>query len=233
MIWSKLRFQHSFELFPRVLKEVAPLLFPISVLLWGLEFYVAYLNKARFDDPYNSSMVTMIGFALLGIVLQSLAGVAWVLYVGRSTQRQMKNGHGEHPLAFLKKHFHQTLIESLRSFLSIGIYALFLIIPGLIRWTQLVFVSLISAFDPQYLKGQKDALKTSSQLVQGKFVAISLLMTLQALPSLVLEESAKSAFISPAVAIFFYILSWCLALYFSIYMTLTFFARWSYMATRG
>ncbi len=131
MIWSKQRFQHSFELLPRVLKEVAPLLLPISILLWSLEFYMAFLNKARFDDPYNSSMTTMVVIGLIGIVLQSFAAVIWVLYVAKSTQRQMKNGHGQHPFLFLKTHFHQSFIEYIRAFISIGIYAVFLIIPGI------------------------------------------------------------------------------------------------------
>lgn len=228
MIWSKLRFQHSFELFPRVLKDVAPLLFPLSLLLWGIEFYVAYLNKVRFENPYHSSMTLMISIALTGLLLQCLAAVIWALYVARSTQRQMKNGAGPHPFVFLKSHFHQSLIEYIRGFISTGIYAVFLIIPGLIRWTQLIFVILVSAFDPDYQKGKKDALKESARLVKGKFVALSLLITLQILPSLFLEELAKSGSLSPLFVILFYLASWCFTLYFAIYFSLTFFARWSF-----
>lgn len=228
MIWSKLRFQHSIELFPRVLKEVAPLLIPISLLLWSMELYVAWLNKSRFDDPYNASMMTLVIFALLGVVLQSFATVIWALYVARSTQRQMKNGHGPHPLAFLKKHFHQSFIEYLRGFMSTALYTLLLIIPGLIRWAQLIFVCLVSAFDPDYQKGHKDALKTSAQLAKGKLTALSFLLTLQLTPPLIIEEMAKSMDLSWTTIIFLYGLSWTLTLYFTIYFSLTFFARWSY-----
>ena len=227
MIWSKLRFQHSFELFPRVLKEVAPLLLPISLLLWGIEFYVAYLNKARFEDPYNSSMMVMIVVALTGMALQSLASVIWVLYVARSTQRQMKNGVGEHPFSFLKTHFHQSFIEYIRGFISTGIYAVFLIIPGVVRWAQLIYTVLVSAFDPDYQKGKKDALKESARLVKGTMTALSFLLTLQFTPPLILEELAKSGNVSPIMIGVLYLTSWCFTLYFAIYFSLTFFARWS------
>jgi hypothetical protein len=228
MIWSKLRFQHSIELYPRVLKEVAPLLFPLSLLLWSIEFYVAWLNKARFADPYNSSMLTLVIVALSGMVLQSIASVIWILYVARSTQRQMKNGTGEHPFSFLKSNFHQTIIEHIRSFISTGIYTLFLILPGIYRWTQLIFVNLVSAFDPEYKKGNKDALKESARLVKGKVQAISLLLALQLTPPLILEEMAKSGHYSFVTIMVLYILSWLFTLYFAIYFSLTFFARWSF-----
>ncbi len=240
MIWSRQRFQHSFELFPRVLKEVAPLLLPIALLLWGLEFYVAWLNKARFANPYDSSMMLMVLVGLTGVILQSLASVVGVLYVARSTQRQMKNGHGQHPWAFLKKNFHQTLIEYLRSLISIGIYSLCLIIPGIIRWVQLVFTCLVTAFDPKYQEGQKDALKESARLVRGAWVPLLLLLLLPMVLSFLLQEFAMGNYslgdsrdgshsisVSP-LTLFFYLTAWVVQLYFSIYFALTFFARHSF-----
>jgi len=228
MIWSKPRFQHSFELLPRVLKEVAPLLLPISILLWSLEFCVAWLNKARFEDPYGSSMTTLVVVGITGVVIQSFASVIWMLYVARSTQRQMKNGHGEHPFTFLKKRFHQTFIEYIRAFTSTGIYTLFLIIPGFLRWIQLVFVSLISAFDPQYQEGKKDALKESARLVQGVWIPLLLLLLFQMIFPMILEETAKSDGVFSLATIPLYLFSWVINLYFAIYFSLTFFARWSF-----
>ncbi len=226
MIWSKQRFQHSFELLPRVLKEVAPLLLPISLLVWGLEFYVAHLKNVRFEDPYNSSMLPMVIAGLVGVLLQSLGSVAGLLYVARSTQRQMKNGAGEHPWVFLKKHFQQTLIEYLRAFISTGIYTLVLIVPGLYRWVQLVFTGLVAAFNPRYQEGQVDALKESARLLSGfAWFGMFFLLSFQMLIPLIFEEWAKSNLNYSSVILM--LIAWVLHLYFAIYFSLTFFARYS------
>ncbi len=192
MIWSKSRFQHSFELFPRVLKEVAFLLLPLSGLIWGLDLYMSYLNKARFEDPYNSSMALMMVVGLSGVVIQSFTSVISLLYVAQSTHRQMKNGQGEKPGVFLKKHFHQAFIEYIRAFLSTGIYTLFLLLPGLYRWVQLTFTTLVSAFDPSYQEGKVDALEESSRLVRGAWIPLFILLMLQLALPLVVESLGKS-----------------------------------------
>lgn len=244
MIWSKPRFQHSFELLPRVLKEVAPLLLPLSLALWGLEYYVAWVNKARFDNPMASSMLTIVALGLIGILLQSIVSVIWLLYVARSTQRQMKNGHGEHPLVFLKEHFHQTFIESVRAFISIGIYTLFFILPGIVRWVKLVFTCFVSAFDPDYLKGKKDALKESSRLVKGAWLPLLILLLVQAFIPYLFEEFALGNYGLGAddqgdgglslnlLSLPFYLVAFVLEIYFAIYFSLTFFARWSFKTER-
>lgn len=240
MIWSKPRFQHAFELLPRVLKEVAPWLLPISFILWGQEFYVSWLNKARFDDPYSSSMTIIVVAGVTGLIFQSLATVFGLLLVARSTQRQMKNGHGQRPWPFVKKHFHQSLIEYLRSMISIGLYSLLLVIPGVIRWVQLTFVTLVTAFDSKYQNGKVDALKESSRLVGGAWLPLLfLLLTQMALPFLLQEMALGSSqpnqsFLAIGFnALPFYLAAWLLQLYFSIYMSLTFFARHSFKMERA
>ncbi len=226
MIWSKQRFQHAFELLPRVLKEIAPLLLPISLVIWGLEFYVAWLKNARFEDPYNSSMMPMVIAGLVGIVLQSLASVVSILYIARSTQRQMKNGAGEHPWTFLKRHFHQTFIEYLRAFISTGIYTLFLIIPGIYRWVQLVFTGLVAAFSPKYQDGQVDALKESARLVSGlAWFGMFFYLIFQMIIPFVIEEMAKGEISFGSIPLM--LVAWVIHLYFAIYFSLTFFARYS------
>lgn len=227
MIWSKQRFQHSFELLPRVLKEVAPLLLPISFVIWGLEFYVALLKNARFEDPYNSTMLPMVLAGLGGVILQSLASVAGLLYVARSTQRQMHNGAGDHPMVFLKKHFHQTLIEYLRAFISTGLYSLLLIVPGIVRWVQLVFTGLVAAFDPRYQEGKVDALKESARLVGGfTWFALFFLLIFQMMVPTLFDEMAKSQLSWASGPLL--LVAWIINVYFAIYFSLTFFARYSY-----
>ncbi len=226
MIWSKSRFQHSFEILPHVLKEAAPVLLPLSALIWGLEFYVSWLNKARFEDPYGSSMALIVLFGLLGVILQSLVAVFWLLFVAASTERHRKNGIGPRPLIFVVKNFHQCLIESIRALISTGIYSLFLLLPGLVRWVQLIFTSFVVAFDPSYQLGKKDALKESRRLVRGVFWPLLFFLVLQTLAPMALEETAKNSTIFTGLAL--YAASWVVTLYFTIYITLTFFARWSF-----
>lgn len=227
MIWSKARFQHSYELLPRVIKEVAPFLLPLTAMIWGIEFYMSYLHKARFDDPYNSSMAMIVGLGLAGLILQAFVSVFAILYVAASTHRQMKNGQGEKPFSFLRRNFHQCLIEYLRGFLSTGLYCLLLIIPGLFRWVQLCFVTLISCFDPKYQEGKVDALKESSRLVRGAWIPLFLLLILQGFMAYQIEEWAKAEGSLTIQMIPLYLTSWIVNIYFMIYFALTFFARYS------
>ena len=99
MIWSKARWQHSMELFPRVMKEVAFYLIPLSITLWGLEYYVASLHQARFDNPYEASTLKLVSVGLGAFVLESLITVTWLIMVAKSTQRQAFN-HNLHSQKF-------------------------------------------------------------------------------------------------------------------------------------
>lgn len=228
MIWSKARFQHSFELFPRVLKEVAPFLLPLSLLLWSMEYYMSWLNKARFADPYSFSMSHMALVGILGVILQSLISVVWLLTIAASARRQSHNGQKPRAIAFVKTHFHQCLIESVRALISTGIYTLFLILPGIYRFVQLTFTPLIAAFDPDYLKGKKDALEASAHLVKGCFWPLAIFLIIMSLLPSGLEEVAKSNDLSTLGTGILYGMSWLFSLYLTIYLSLTFFARWSY-----
>ena len=281
MIWSKARWQHSFELFPRVLKEVAFYLFPLSLLLWGLEYYTQILNKQRFENPYESSMTLILVVGLSGVIIQSLTSVFSMLFIAKSTQRQMHNGQGDFCLPFTIKHFNASLIESTRGFISVGLYTLVLIIPasliigpawealnlgslqiitrlpnapnakpdafasidrlfaysvfflpfvapGLMRWVQMMFVSLIPAFDPSYQNGDIDALKKSSQLVQGAWFSLLFLLIFTMLLPTVIAEQSKGADVSLVMGFVYLTLSWLVSLFFGIYLSLTFFARWSF-----
>ena len=181
---------------------------------------------ARFEDPYLP-MTPILVLTLIGVFYQGLVSVIWTLYVARSSERQMKNGQGPHPLVFLKTHFNQSLIEYIRAMTSIGFYFLLFFIPGLIRWIQLLFVCLVASFDRDYLAGKKEALGESCRLVRGCFTALFFLALLQnLLPFLIQITSDFSSFFFLATLV--HLLSWMLYLYFSIYFSLTFFARASF-----
>ncbi|MCJ8276293.1 MAG: hypothetical protein MJK18_05590 [Bdellovibrionales bacterium] len=185
---------------------------------------MAYLNDQRFEDPYNSSMLLIIAAGIGGVVLESLISVVWVVLVARSTQKQMKNGVGDSNYAFLRKNFHQVLVEYLRAMISSAIYALFFIIPGIVRWVHLTFTCYISCMDPNYQKGEKDALKSSRELVRGKFFSLFFLLRLLALPPFFVEEIPKNSGYALTSSVFFYLGAWMISLFTAIYLALTYFA---------
>lgn len=228
MIWSKQRFQHSFELFPRVLREVIPLLLPLSAILWGLDYFVSVLNKSRFENPYDSSVLLLISAGVGAVILESLITVVWLILVAKSTQKQMKNGVGPSSFKFLTKNFHQVLIEYIRALISTSLYSLFFLIPGVVRWVKLTFTCYISSFDPQYHEGSKDALESSSHLVKGRFIPLLFLLVFQMIFPFMIEEFAKSASLGSGVTYSLFIVAWLLNLYFAIYLALTYFAVASY-----
>ena len=224
MIFSKQRFQHSIQLFPQVAKETAPLLLPLNVIMWWSNFYIENLMKAHFENPYSVSMILIYTLVIIGILYQGLFSVIWTLYVARSSQRQAKNGHGPHPLSFLKTHFYQAFIEYIRAAVSISIYCLFFIIPGFYRWIQLTFVCFVASFDKDYLEGKKDALKESARLVRGYLFSLLLLISLYSLMPLIVTlfpNISSNQIISLGWSCF---ISWILSTYLSIYISLTFFA---------
>lgn len=64
---------------------------------------------------------------------------------------------------FVHKFASQSLIESLRAWGKCLIYSLLLIIPGLWKFLEYIFVPWVVCFHPQYDKGEVDALKVATQ----------------------------------------------------------------------
>lgn len=60
----------------------------------------------------------------------------------------------------------QIYIETLRSWGSVMAWSLLLILPGLVRLLQLLFVPYIVVFHAPYQRGQADALQTSTQYMK-------------------------------------------------------------------
>ena len=224
MIWQKSRFQYSWELLPQVFQQIWLPLVSMEILLFSLNIYIQTLNQDHFNNLQpKTSLFPLVSLTLLYFTLTVLCSVAWTLLVAGSTQNHMKNGLGQRIFPFAHRHFHQTLIENLRASLHICLGFLALVIPGGIQWVRLNFTPYVVAFDTQYQKGQKDALKTSGSLVQGHGWTLFLFLILQSFLPNVLEELSLGPlhFVS---GLFFKGLSFIIQIYFLIYMTLTYFA---------
>lgn len=68
------------------------------------------------------------------------------------------------------------LAEYLRMTAQILLWGLLLLIPGFVRYCRLIFVPLIALFSREYRNDQVDALELSTQLSQGRFAMIALLL---------------------------------------------------------
>jgi hypothetical protein len=75
------------------------------------------------------------------------------------------------------------LAEYLRVLAQVLMWGLLLLVPGLVRYCQLIFVPLITIFSKDYRAGKVDALKLSEQLVLGRllliFMAVGIPMVLE------------------------------------------------------
>lgn len=72
----------------------------------------------------------------------------------------------------------QALIEELRAMGKALLWFFALIIPGLIKLVQFIFVPFVVALDAEYNRGHRDALDYSKKLVNRHFWKISLLILL-------------------------------------------------------
>lgn len=74
--------------------------------------------------------------------------------------------------SFVGENSNYLLIESLRCWGSILKYGLFLIIPGMFRYLQLIFTPLIVTLSSDYHEGKVDALQLSSELFKKNIFKI-------------------------------------------------------------
>ncbi|MGZ3722290.1 MAG: hypothetical protein ACXVA9_05135 [Bdellovibrionales bacterium] len=62
--------------------------------------------------------------------------------------------------------------EYLRLLAQVLMWGLLLIVPGFIRYCQLIFVPLIAMFSKSYREGETDALRLSEKLTKGRLLTI-------------------------------------------------------------
>jgi hypothetical protein len=76
-------------------------------------------------------------------------------------------------LDYLSSNLAQVVIENMRAAGKTLLWSLLFIIPGLIRFLQYAFVSIIVMIDPDYNLGKKDALKESTRIFNKSFIIVT------------------------------------------------------------
>ncbi len=115
--------------------------------------------------------------------------------------------------------------EYLRALASTLIWALFLLIPGFIRYLQLTFVPFIVFFSADYEKGEVDALKFSTSLFKKCWVPVSAVIIGTTLLSMTLEMVPffyGGIFHSIPIRVTFQLLNYLLAIWTYSFIVLLF-----------
>lgn len=95
----------------------------------------------------------------------------WMLAVSALTESLINPQANPRPTLShaMKAHFNQLVIEQIRSIAAILWRAPLFIVPSLIQYVRLAFVPFIVIFDPEYARGERDALEASRALSRGRF----------------------------------------------------------------
>ena len=118
------------------------------------------------SDGASSTLWVWIALSLSLAILVAPLNVLIVL------SGKLKDGR----LSFFKSHINQLLIEETRALGSTLLWGILLIIPGLIKLIQYVFVPFIVTQDSDYKSGSIDALKKSKIMVNKHIFKISFLL---------------------------------------------------------
>lgn len=119
-------------------------------------------NAIRNPDGLSSSVYF---FGSLSLLVNLIFPVVLILIALFGFQEKPLSSF----LSYLKLHLSQLLIETLRSWGRILQWTLLLIIPGVVKYIQLMLVPFITTLSPQYAAGQVDALSESTKLVNSRF----------------------------------------------------------------
>lgn len=138
--------------------------------LVSLQFALTYGPLILLPKPIDDSFLIgqRVFEAFWGIALSILYSMVVPYYVYKN--------RGQHNLSlseYIKKHIKYVLVETLRTLPVIALYALLLIIPGLVKIIRLIFVSWVVQLYRPYGEGKVDALKTSAKLTEGSFAGIA------------------------------------------------------------
>jgi len=126
-------------------------------------------------SPDGSSGLVWI-FALVSMSLSVLFPLLQILVFSFAQQLSPEKPDGLNQ--YLVEKFPSLLIEEMRSWGQCLLFSLLLIIPGLFRLLQLLFVPFVVLFDPAYERGEVDALQKSSSLFRRYWLRTSFLVLL-------------------------------------------------------
>jgi hypothetical protein len=149
----------------QVLKKIGPLLFLISAAGIFFDQTLTQKMEALLMDPLGTSQwIWFYGLLsmLLSLIFPVLATVLTLAVLAHKDSLQ-----------FFKNKFPQLFKEQLRAWGHIMTWSLLLIIPGVVKFIQYLAVPFVITLDPQYSKGQRDALRGSRDLSKGKMLKLS------------------------------------------------------------
>lgn len=181
----------------------------LKTALFFISYIVAFQLQAflqsRFTETVVSSSEMSLGFwgYLLGLL--SLALLIKPVMIGLWLwQNSNRSPSGSlRLLSFAIK-------EGMRSVGSVLLWTLLLIIPGVIRYFQLFWVSWVVYLNPEYRLGRIDALKQSKKIwSEHKFLTIVLILVFEGFVAILIEAFGKGLWQGVLSAIGFY--SLCLA----------------------
>jgi hypothetical protein len=146
-----------------------PLFFVILLSTLGDQWVSKVLEQQMSSDHADMGMIVLYGSLSMTLgMLGPLFSLILFFYAVARVQ-----GRTETSLWNFTAHYANALsIESLRSIGKTLFWSLFFLIPGLVRFVQLIFVPLIVVFDPNYEKGEVEAIKMSTRLVNRRFFRI-------------------------------------------------------------
>lgn len=159
----------------QILRAVAlPAFLLLLVMTWIDQLLARFLEAALYAETAQTQNILLAaGFSILNSLFFPVL-ITFCLLFGLFRSRGWQKDFG----SFARRCLEQLYIENLRTWGSILLWGLFLIIPAFFRLLQLVFVPFVVAASKAYDLGQADALKTSAQLVRRHFFKVAGLLIL-------------------------------------------------------
>ncbi|OFZ18129.1 MAG: hypothetical protein A2Z20_06185 [Bdellovibrionales bacterium RBG_16_40_8] len=169
----KQMFLDSSKFYWPVVKRSASVLIPLYIGCEALHHYYTYMSQLT-QHMQSFNIMTSIGQLLTSLL-------EFVVLAMLIPQRVMEIEDNREPgsfWAFAKKHVLPLTIEGLRVVAVTALWSLLLIIPGIFKYLRYSFVQYVVVADPEYQKGERDALSYSNMLVKGITIELLIIILL-------------------------------------------------------
>lgn len=203
-----------------VREQLAPLaiLFVLSCLInLSLEDALNALGRNEDSARWGIQLGLGIWDLLEGIVL------FLVLSWGIPKIRELREAHFEKK-PFAESYLNSFLAEYLRMLAQSLLYGLLLILPGVFRYAQLIFVPYVALFARPYRDGKIDALKMSERLARGhvwRYIAMMVATMLVAAGIEMLPEALEFMHLLP-MRVLCHALSFFISIWFYAFLYIQF-----------
>ena len=156
------------------MKKTLGILFLFTLAFSSTDQWLVQMTQNEISNPNGASPIVWL-FAFLTVLLGSLSPLISTLLIFSLIKKS------ENPWLFVRN-FSQNLIEAMRAWGKSFMWSFLLIIPGIIKFAQYFFVPFVVCFDPNYQRGQVDALEQSQKISKGRLpVLIGLLILFDAI----------------------------------------------------